>query len=58
MNKLGIRPHDVGYGIFLIVWAVLPFFVIREPMTAWKRAAVAVWYLGVSLGVAVYLVTR
>lgn len=58
MNRLGITPHDVGYLILLIIWAIGPFFVIRDPMTGWKRAAIAVWYLGVSLAVAIYLVTR
>ena len=34
-----ISSHAVGYMIFLVIWATLPFFVIREPMTGWKRAA-------------------
>jgi hypothetical protein len=52
------RGHLVGYGILLVIWFLLPFFVVKEPMTTLKRAFVAGWYLGAALGLAVYLVTR
>ena len=51
-------PHLVGYGIFFVIWASLPFLVIKDPMTPLKRAVTAVWYLGAALALAIYLVTR
>lgn len=53
-----VLAHELGYSILIAVWALMPMFFMKEPITLGKRLFLGVWYLGASLAVAVYLVTR
>ncbi len=53
-----LLAHQVGGVLLVVIWLVLPLMFMKEPMTWAKRYFLAAWYLGVTLAMAIYLVTR
>ena len=52
------QAHGMGLCIFLAAWAILPMLVVRAASTSMARLSLAVWYVGIPLAFATYLVTR